>query len=92
MIPDDLSLQEWPNPKSPLGSDFEKAWRELDAREKRKLNSAFAYRNVQLDCNGELVDIGSIALLGLRESRDGVELIEFVCPRCDARHESPRFG
>jgi len=54
-------------------------------------SSGVASRKVRLDCNGELVGIGSVDLVGLRQSPLGAELIEFVCPRCDRHHESLRF-
>jgi hypothetical protein len=38
------------------------------------------------------VDVGWIALLRLAASEDGVEFVEFICPGCNERHESPRLG
>ena len=67
--------------------NFEALWREADEREKREEDSQ---RQVRLQCNGEFVGIGEIDLNVLRESL-GTELIEFVCPRCAWRHESPLF-
>jgi hypothetical protein len=56
------------------------------------LDSAdFARHTVRLACSGELVAIGSIGLAVSRESALGAVLIEFVCPRCDALHESRLF-
>ena len=46
---------------------------------------------VRLHCTGELLAIGSVALVGLRESPQVVELIEFICPRCEQLHASRRF-
>jgi hypothetical protein len=66
---------------------FETLWHEAEERDKRAANSRFPCRMVRLDCNGELVGIGLIALVALRRSRDG-DLIEFVCPRCNERHSS----
>ncbi len=68
--------------------NFEALWRELEARETREPEPA---RKLRLECNGELVDLGSARLTGLRVSASGVELIEFFCPRCNQRHESPRL-
>ena len=70
---------------------FEKLWRELDELEKREADLALGYRKVRLHCTGELLAIGSVALVGLRESPQGVELIEFICPRCEQLHASRRF-
>lgn len=47
---------------------------------------------VWLECNGELVDCGSVDMLGARKSTLGVEMLEFVCLCCEVRHESLRFG
>lgn len=70
---------------------FETLWRELDELHEREADLESGYRKVRLDCNAELVAIGSVALVGLRESPQGTELIEFICPQCYQPHESPRF-
>ena len=74
-----------------LEKTFERMWRELDEREKAESVSGFAYSKVRLECNDEIVDIGAVELIGLRDSVVGIELIQFVCPRCARRHESPRL-
>jgi hypothetical protein len=48
--------------------------------------------SVLLECNGELVDCGSVDILGVRKSALGVEMLEFVCTVCRRRHESHRFN
>ena len=68
--------------------NFEALWREVDERERREADSA---RKLRLECNGEFVDLGGVGLVGLRQPAPGAELIEFVCPRCGRRHESPWF-
>jgi len=89
---DDLSLHNEPNLDIDLSTSFEKAWRELDDWEKDEASSDLPDRWIRLDCNGDLVDIGSVGLVGVCKSALGGELIEFVCPRCDQHHESHRFG
>ena len=70
---------------------FEHLWRQVDKREKRETNSDPAQRKVRLDCTGELIDLSSIDLVVVRSSEAGVELIEFLCPRCERLHESLPF-
>lgn len=47
--------------------------------------------SVWLECNGELLDIGSVRLAGVRKSACGFETLVFICPRCNEPHESVRF-
>ena len=48
--------------------------------------------NVWLECSGELIDVRSVDVLRIPEATPGIELIEFVCPRCRTPHASLRFG
>lgn len=41
------------------------------------MNFETLWRELRLECNGE--------------PASGIELVEFFCPRCDQRHESPRL-
>ena len=59
---------------------FETLWAEADARS--------ADRKVRLACTAEVVGIGSVGLTGLRRLASGGEVLEFVCPRCNQRHQS----
>ena len=54
--------------------------------------SAIADASVWLECSGELIDVRSVDVLRIREATPGIELIEFVCPRCRTPHASLRFG
>lgn len=47
--------------------------------------------SVWLECNGELLDVGSVKLLGVRKSACGFETLLFICPQCREPHESIRF-
>ena len=47
--------------------------------------------SVWLECNGELLDVGSVMLRSVRKSACGFETLVFVCPRCMEPHESIRF-
>ena len=91
-VMDDLSFHDASNLDIGLGTSFEKAWRELDDWDEGQTGSDLPDRWIRLDCNGDLVDIGSVGLVGVRESALAGELIEFVCPRCGQQHESLRFG
>lgn len=66
---------------------FETLWREADARDKREASSGFPHPMIGLECNGELVRVGSVGLVALRRT-GGADVVEFVCPRCKARHWS----
>jgi len=70
---------------------FERLWRELDQREQAK-EDVDNRKGLWLECNGELVDSGSVKVLGVRRSALGVKLLQFKCPFCGQRHESIRFG
>jgi len=45
-------------------------------------------RQVRLACTTELVGVGSLALGSLRHPAPDAEVLRFVCPRCNQRHES----
>jgi hypothetical protein len=47
--------------------------------------------SVWLECNGELLDVGSLKLVEVRKSAWGFETLFFICPRCRQPHESIRF-
>ena len=75
-----------------LRTTFEKLWSEVQARESRAATMPdLVHHRVRQDCNGELVDIKTVGVVGPRESSLGIVLIEFVCPRCMEPHDSPLF-
>jgi hypothetical protein len=47
--------------------------------------------SVLLECNGELLDAGSVRLVAVRKSACDFETLLFICPRCNEPHESLRF-
>lgn len=47
--------------------------------------------SVWLECNGELLDVGSVKCLGVHKSTCGFETLLFLCPQCNEPHESIRF-
>ena len=47
--------------------------------------------SVWLECNGELLDVEAVRILGIRKSACGFETLLFACPRCNEPHESVRF-
>ena len=87
----DTSLDGMQDAETESRETFERVWRELDQREQLK-EDADNRKGLWLECNGELVDSGSVKILGTRRSELGVKLVEFVCPFCKQRHESIRFG
>ncbi len=89
---DDLSFDETSELDPVLRSSFAQLWQEMEDHDDSETSADLPNRWVRLDCNGELVDIGSVRLTGVRDSVLGSELIEFVCPRCKEHHQSLRFG
>jgi hypothetical protein len=84
----DRSRRDASNAESDPRVHFEKLWRELDGLEKRQADPDLAPRRVRLECNGELLDTGSVGPMAARYSSPGGELVAYDCPRCDRRHES----
>ncbi|GIK87279.1 MAG: hypothetical protein BroJett026_27600 [Betaproteobacteria bacterium] len=48
--------------------------------------------SVWLECSGELIDLRSVQVLGIRLARPGIEVVVFGCPRCGKPHSSLRFA
>ena len=86
--PPDLPLGRVPALTTDLGAYFDDLWREVDQREARE--PELLDGKVRLDCNGELVDAGSLGFALVRNTAGG-QHIEFMCPQCNALHESPLF-
>ena len=76
------------NAESDSRVHFEKLWRELDELENRQADPDLAPGRVRLECNGELLDTGSVGPIAARYSWPGGELVAYDCPRCHRRHES----
>ena len=70
--------------------DLETAW-DKAAAEDTDAGSELEGDSVWLECNGELLDVGSVKLCSVRKSACGFETLLFVCPRCNEPHESVRF-
>lgn len=68
---------------------FERIWRELGDRKERQ-EPPEVHRRIWLECDGDLVDASTVKVVGIRHSVFGVDMIQFVCPRCGVRHESIR--
>ncbi len=66
--------------------DFEPVFFESDSQE-----DVADRDSVWLECNGELLDLGSVRLVGVHKSACGFETLLFICPRCNEPHESVRF-
>jgi hypothetical protein len=77
-----------PSVETDVRATFERVWRELDARDQSHSSPEDDCNSVWLECNGELVDSCSVKVLRVRKSPLGLEMLEFVCPRCKQRHES----
>jgi hypothetical protein len=86
----DPSFDEAPSLERDIRTTFERVPSAYDIYEDS--DSDIECTSVLLECNGELVDCGSVDILGVRKSALGVEMLEFICPCCDRRHESLRFG
>jgi hypothetical protein len=87
----DSDFEYTPSVETDIRATFERIWRELDTRDQSHTSSGEDYNSVWLECNGELVDSCSVKVLRVRKSSLGFEMVEFVCPGCKQRHESPQF-
>ena len=89
MLDDDFEYT--PSVETDIHATFERVWRELGTRDQSPTRSEDNRKSVWLECNAELVDSRSVRVLRVRKSALGVEMLEFVCPRCKQRHESLQF-
>ena len=71
--------------------NFDLAWRELETREAPEVSADPDRDSIWLECNGELVDAASVKIVDIPKSDTDFEVVHFVCPRCNERHESPRL-
>ena len=88
----DPSFDYTPSGATDIRKTFERAWRELTDREDFEADYGADRNSLWLECNGDLVDSASVKVLGCRRSTLGVAVVDFVCPCCNERHESLRFG
>jgi hypothetical protein len=72
--------------------NLERCCWDADARETSAAEDEADCDSVWLECNGELLDVGSVKTLGVHKSACGFETLRFICPRCHEPHESVRFG
>ena len=84
----DPDFEYTPSVATDIRATFERVWHELDTRDQSPTGPGDECNSVLLECNGELVDSCSVKVLRVRKSPLGLEMIEFVCPRCKQRHES----
>jgi hypothetical protein len=87
----DPSFEYTPSHETDIHRTFARVWRELGEREDTEADLGADRDSLWLECNGELVDAGSVKIVGVRMSALVAEMVEFVCPRCKQRHESLRF-
>ena len=87
----DPSFEYTPSIQTDIEQTFARVWRELGEREKAEAGLDDDRDGLWLECNGELVDAGSVKIVGVRKPTLVAEIVEFVCPRCNQPHESLRF-
>ena len=87
----DPSFEYTPSYETDIHQTFERVWRELGDREDSQFDVDADRDSLWLECNGELVEAGSVDVVGVRASALGIRMVEFVCPRCNQRHESLTF-
>jgi len=88
----DSSFDYTPSVEADMRKTLECVWRQLGDREQQQEDPDAEPKSLWLECNGELVDFGSVNMLSVRRSTLGVEMVQFVCPQCKQRHESLQFG
>jgi hypothetical protein len=88
----DPSFEYTPSIQTDIQKTFARVWRELGEREDAEGDSGADRDSLWLECNGELVDAGSVKIVRARMPALVGEIVEFVCPRCNQRHESLRFS
>ena len=71
--------------------DVETAWDKVAAEDALEADDELEGDSVWLECNGELLDVGSVKSCAVRKSSCGFETLVFVCPRCNEPHESVLF-
>jgi hypothetical protein len=87
----DPDFEYTPSVETDIRATFERVWRELDTRDQSHASPEDDCKSVWLECDGDLVDSASVKVLRVRKSPLGLEMLEFVCPRCNQRHESLQF-
>ncbi len=87
----DSSFEYTPSIETDIRQTFARVWRELGEREQVDADFADDSDSLWLECNGELVDASSVEIIGVRTTALVADLVDFVCPRCNQRHESLRF-
>ena len=87
----DPSFEYTPSIQTDIQQTFARVWRELSDREDSQADVDADRDSLWLECNGELVDAGSVTIVGVRMPALVAEIVEFVCPRCNQRHESLRY-
>lgn len=71
--------------------DLETAWDKVAADDTLEAGSELEGDSVWLECNDELLDIGSVKACAVRKSACGFKTLLFICPRCNEPHESIRL-
>jgi hypothetical protein len=74
-----------------MSQRFPPVWRELEELERAQAAHGSTCSKVRFECNDAVADIGRVELTGFRGALSRDVLIEFVCARCEQRHESPRL-
>ena len=87
----DPSFEYTPSYETDIQHTFARVWRELGEREDADADFSADRDSLWLECTGELVDAGSVKIIGQRMPALVADLVEFVCPRCYQCHESLRF-
>ena len=74
-----------------VAEGLETAWDKAGAEQMSEAGNEPYGDSVWLECNGELLDVGSVRLMGVRKSACGFRRLLFICPQCNEPHESVRF-
>ncbi|HSV19368.1 MAG TPA: hypothetical protein VLR71_13215 [Casimicrobiaceae bacterium] len=87
----DPAFQYTPSVATDIRKTFDRVWRERGQRRDAECGAGADRISVWLECNGALIDVAAVRHVRMRKVTRRIELLVFICPRCNGQHESLRF-
>ena len=87
----DPAFQYTPSVATDIRKTFDRVWRERGQRADTASGSDADRISVWLECNGARIDVAVVKHVRVRKVTRRIEMLAFVCPRCNGQHESLRF-